>query len=250
MFTISRVLNVCLLLLLTCCTPSGEFDTGKALGVGVGALQVAMLDEGTVKQAATLSAKELDAEHEVAEADNLYSRRLFRLTENLRRYDGLSLNFKVYLSNDINAFAMADGTVRVYSGLMDVMPDDQVLAVIGHEIGHVKLRHSYQQMKAALLTNVAFDAVSSMGGTVGDLTSSQLGKLAQTAVHARFSQADELEADAYAVRAMHNMGADPYAMKRSIETLQKLGGSGGGFLSSHPSNRQRTEQIQVEINKL
>ena len=239
-----------LIVMLSGCTASGEFDAGKALGVGVGALQVAMLDEGTVKQAASLSAKEMDVQNQVAGPDNLYSKRLLRMTEKLGRYDGLNLNFKVYLSEDINAFAMADGTVRVYSGLMDVMPDDQVLAVICHEIGHVKLQHSYYQMKEALLTNVAFDAVSTMGGTVGDLTSSQLGKLAQSAVHARFSQKDELEADAYAVWTLHKMGDDPYAMKRSIETLQQGGGSGGSFLSSHPSNRQRIDQIQSVINRL
>lgn len=250
MFSRADLFLFSLVILLCSCTPSGEFDVGKAVGVGVGALQVAMLDEGTVKQAASLSAREMDEKNKVAGPESPYARRLYRLTGNLQRYDGLNLNFKVYLSKEINAFAMADGTVRVYSGLMDVMPDDQVLAVIGHEIGHVKLKHSYKQMKEVLLTNVAFDAVSSMGGGVGDLTSSQLGKIAQTAVNARFSQADELESDAYAVRTLHRMGKDPYAMKRSIQTLQQRNGSGGSFLSSHPSNRQRIEQIQVEINKL
>ncbi|HKJ05678.1 MAG TPA: M48 family metallopeptidase [Geopsychrobacteraceae bacterium] len=239
-----------LLILLSGCAANGQFDSGKAVMIGSSALQATMLDEESVKQAASLSARELDEQHQVAAENNPYSIRLNNITRNLRNFDGLNLNYKVYLSKDVNAFAMADGTVRVYSALMDLMPDDQVLAVIGHEIGHVKLRHSYHQMKEVLLTNVAFEAASSVGGTIGALTSSQLGALAHTAVTARFSQSDELESDAYAVRFLKRLGKDPYAMKRSIETLQKGSSGGGGFLSSHPSNQQRIDQIQAEINRL
>lgn len=245
------LLFISLLLLLSGCAADGQFDTGKAMMLGAGAFQASMLDENSVKQAASLSAKELDSQSQVAPASSPYAVRLAKLTNNLRSYDGLTLNYKVYISKDVNAFAMADGTVRVHSALMDVMPDDQVLAVIGHEIGHVKKKHSYRQMRSALLTNVVFDAASSVGGTIGALSASQLGGLARTAVNARFSQADELESDAYAVRALKRMGRDPYAMKRSIETLQKgSGGGGGGFLSSHPSNQNRIDNIQKEINRL
>ncbi|MDT8420201.1 MAG: M48 family metalloprotease [Desulfuromonadales bacterium] len=243
-------LVLCSAVLLSGCAANGQFDAGKALAIGAGALQASMLDEESVKQAASLSAKELDAQSQVAPAHSGYAVRLAKITSNLGHYDGLKLNYKVYLSQDVNAFAMADGTVRVHSALMDVMPDDQVLAVIGHEIGHVKLKHSYRQMREIMLTNVAFEAVASVGGTIGALSSSQLGLLARTAVAARFSQSDELESDAYAVRALKRMGEDPYAMERAIETLQKGGGSGGGFLSSHPSNQNRIDNIQKEIGRL
>jgi len=210
-------------------------------------LQVTMLDETSVQQAASLAAREMDTKNRLAPAGSPYAGRLTNITGGLARHDGLTLDFKVYLSDEVNAFAMADGTVRVYSGLLDAMPDDQVLAVIGHEIGHVKLRHSYRQMREALLTNVAFDAAGAVSETIASLNASQLGQLAKVVVNARFSQADELEADAYAVRALRNLGRDPYAMQRSIETLEKIGGSGGGFLSSHPSNQKRVTNIRAAI---
>jgi len=237
------------LCLLAGCAADGQFDMGKAMNLGAGAMQASLLDRNSVKQAAALSAREMDTQNRLAAADNPYTQRLARITAGLQNYDGLALDFKVYLTEDINAFAMADGTVRVYSGLMDLMPDDQVLAVIGHEIGHVKLDHSYHQMKEILITNVAFDAASSVSETIAALSSSELGKLAHTAVAARFSQNDELESDAYAVRALRKLGKDPYAMQRAIETLEKQGGAGGGFLSSHPSNQKRLETIRAEIAK-
>jgi len=238
---------------LTSCTTNGEFDTQKALAVGtsvgMGVLQASMLDENEVKHMASMSAKELDGKSKIASASNAYTKRLNTITQPLQSYDGLQLNFKVYLSSEINAFAMADGTVRVYSGLLDAMPDDQVRAVIGHEVGHVKLRHTYNQMRERVLTDTAFAAAGSVGGYIGTLTSSQLGQLAQTAVNARFSQQDELDADQYAIKLLARIGKDPYAMKRSIETLQDKYGSESSFLSSHPSNEQRIDAIERAIKK-
>jgi putative metalloprotease len=177
-----------------------------------------------------------------------YVRRLQRITRNIHHYDGLNLNFKVYLAKDINAFAMADGTVRIYSGLLDAMPDDQVLAVIGHEIGHVKLKHSYRQMREKMLTSTAFQAVIAVGGTVGKLTSSELGAIAYQAVTARYSQKDELESDVYSVNMLRTLGKDPAAMLRSIETLEQHYGSGGGLLNSHPSNSKRKSELRKILN--
>ncbi len=246
----SHFLLFTLFLVLTGCAANGNFDPDKALVIGAGALQASLLDEQSVKQAASLSAQELDSKSQVAPANSPYVTRLTKITGNLQNYDGLNLNFKVYISKEVNAFAMADGTVRVHSGLMDLMPNDQVLAVIAHEIGHVKRKHSFHQMREVLLTNVVFDAASSVGGTIGSLSASQLGTLAHAAVNARFSQSDELESDAYAVRALKQMNQDPYAMKRSIETLQRQSPSNGGFLSTHPSNQARIDAIVKEIGRL
>ena len=232
------------------CASDGSFDSGKAMAVGAGVLQAVTLDENSVKQTASLTAKEMDSKNKVAPANSPYTQRLARITAGMDKAVGLNLNFKVYIADEVNAFAMADGTVRVYSALMDAMPDDQVLAVIGHEIGHVKLKHSYHQMQTQLLTDSAFSAAISVGGVVGELTSSQLGQLGRAAITAQFSQHDELQADEFSVQLLKRMGKDPYAMKRAIETLQAKYGKSGGFLSSHPSNPKRIENIQKAINRL
>jgi putative metalloprotease len=159
----------------------------------------------------------------------------------------LQLNYKVYLDKNINAFAMPDGTVRVYSGLLDAMPDDQVLAVIGHEIGHVKLKHSYNQMKKEMLTSAAFQAASATTGTVGELTSSQLGGIAYKAINAQFSQQDELQADKYSLGFLSARGKQPSSMLDVIYTFQNKLGGGGSFLSSHPSNQQRIDALKKAL---
>ena len=248
MFTRKLAASVALASALAGCAADGSFDPNAAMNVGAGVLQAATLSEDSVKQTASLAAQQMDSENQVPPASSPYTKRLAKITQGMANIDGLNLNFKVYMSQDINAFAMADGTVRVFSGLLDAMPDDQVLAVIGHEVGHVTLKHSYQQMQQKLLTDSAFAAAVSVGGTVGALTSSQLGQLGAAVVSAQFSQKDELEADQYAVGTLRKLGKDPYAMKRAIETLQSKYGSEDSFLASHPSNAKRIEKIQAAID--
>lgn len=232
------------------CATDGSFDSNKAMAVGMSVAQAVTLDEESVKHTASLTAKEMDGKNQVAAASNPYAVRLAKITAGLQNYRGMNFDFKVYLAPEVNAFAMADGTVRVYSGLLDAMPDDQVLAVIGHEIGHVYHKHSYEQMQKRILTDSVFQGVVSVGGTIGELTQGQLGQLAQATVNAQFSQHDELESDEFAVTMLHGLGKDPYAMKRAIQTLEAKYGSDSSFLSSHPSNKKRTQKIQEAIDRI
>jgi putative metalloprotease len=241
------------LLGLGACASDGSYDPGQAAILGAGVLAAGSLDEKDVREMSSEAAREMDAKNKVADAGNPYAVRLKRITRGMENHDGMKLDFKVYISPEVNAFAMADGTVRVYSGLLELMPDDQVYAVIGHEIGHVALDHSYKQMREQLLTNTAFQAAASMGGTIGKLSSSQLGAIAMQAVNARFSQEDELDADKYSAKMLHRQGKNPNAMKKAIEALEKKHGSGSGtfgFLSTHPSNSQRKEALEKTIRQL
>ncbi|RLT92115.1 M48 family metallopeptidase [Ketobacter sp.] len=247
---ITPIVTLAALLTVAGCTTEGGFDTNKAMAVGMGVAQAVTLNEESVKHTASLAAKEMDGKNQVAPASSAYAQRLAGITSGLQNYKGLKFDFKVYLAPEVNAFAMADGTVRVYSGLMDAMPDDQVLAVIGHEIGHVYHKHSYAQMQQKILTDSAMQAAVSVGGMVGELTQGQLGQLAYVAVNAQFSQQDELESDEFAVKMLHSLGKDPYAMKRAIATLQAKYGSDSSFLSSHPSNKERIQRIQKAIDRL
>ncbi|WP_162959819.1 M48 family metalloprotease, partial [Pseudomonas aeruginosa] len=80
---------------------------------------------------------------------------------------------------------------RVYSGLMDMMTDNEVEAVHGHEMGHVALGHVKKGMQVALGTNAIRVAAASAGGIVGSLSQSQLRDLGEKLVDSQFSQRQE-----------------------------------------------------------
>ena len=69
-----------------------------------------------------------------------YAKRLARVMSGINEIDGIPINYKVYKTSDINAFACGDGSIRVYSGLMDVMDDEELTAIIGHESATYAIR--------------------------------------------------------------------------------------------------------------
>ncbi|MCD6035090.1 MAG: metalloprotease [Rickettsiales bacterium] len=193
---------------------------------------------------------ELDNKAQIAPVNNKYDERLQRLFAKHRNEDGLNLNFKVYVSNTANAFAAANGDIRVYSGLMDMMSDDELLFVIGHEIGHVAKGHSKQAQKLAKGTSAAFKGME-LSEYTKPVASSDWAKLGAQVVNQQFSQHDETESDEYALKFMKKHGYDAKACVTALNKLAAQGGAKTGFLdkflSSHPDPKKRAENLQKRI---
>lgn len=129
---------------------------GSALQKGSQAMS---LSNAQVQQYVRSAVQQMDAQNKVAPASSAYTKRLNKLTSNMKSINGTPLNFKVYVTSDINAFACADGSVRVYTGIMDMMTDDELLGIIGHEIGHVANEDSKDAFKQALINSALSDAI-------------------------------------------------------------------------------------------
>ncbi len=222
---------------------ASAIDLRNSVGAGVGAVKGLTLSDDDIRKTAEESCAAYDGLNKIAPAGNKYATRLAQLTRGLDNEDGMSLNFKAYLVSDVNAFAMANGCVRVFAGLMDVATDDEIRAVIGHEIGHVKLGHSKSKMKTAILTRAARQGAAATGGRAGQLAESELGGVAEDVINAQFSQKEESAADAYGYKFMVKHKYDPNAM---ISLFGKLGGQ-GGLMSSHPSSPKRVKGIEKMI---
>ncbi len=187
-----------------------------------------------------------DAENTVAAKNNKYAKRLARLTKRFQNVDGLDLNFKVYITSDINANATADGSVRVYSALMDMMTDNELIFVIGHEIGHVKDGDSLDKIRVAYASSGLIKAASATSGAARmALSDAQLGDLLYTVLNAQFSQKQESDADAYGYALMKKYKIDT---KAAVSALQKLGGGPSSLLSTHPGSAERAKAIQAMID--
>ncbi|HEU0126944.1 MAG TPA: M48 family metalloprotease, partial [Flavobacterium sp.] len=140
-----------------------------ALGKGVSGFTFSDADAAALAKKAI---EEMDANNPVAGPTDGYAIRLNRVFGKHATSEGVTLNYKVYLVKDINAFACADGSVRVFAGLMDIMDDNELLAVIGHEIGHVVNHDTRDAIKAAYKKEALMDAASSQSGKVEAITNS------------------------------------------------------------------------------
>jgi metalloprotease len=233
------------LLLVLAAGDAAAIDLGKALGGGVTAAKGLSISDDDVRAAADRACAWMDAHNAVAPAGNAYAKRLAKLTGGIASEDGIRLDYKVYLVRDLNAFAMANGCVRVFAGLMDKASDDEIRGVLGHEIGHAKLGHTKAKMKTAYLTRAARQGAAATGGAAGQIAESDLGGFAEEVVNAQFSQKEESEADVYGYHFMVRHRFDPTAM---VSLFRKLP-SGGGLMSSHPASPERAAKIQSLIDK-
>ena len=195
------------------------------------------------------SVAQLDAENTI-ETGKYYTR-LKNLLSGVT-VPGLTLNYKVYKKDEINAFACGDGSVRVYTGLMDIMTDDELLGVIGHEIGHVVNRDSKKAMKKAYMNSAIRDAVAS-AGSLGAVTSSLFGDLGEAYLNSQFSQKQELAADDYGFSFTVSNGHSPYSMYHALSKLVDLSGKTQTkmqqMFSSHPDAVLRADRMKEKADE-
>ena len=232
--------------LLAGCKNMQGMDTNALVSSGMTAYKAATLSDAEVKALSDDACKQMDSENKQAGASSKYTKRLNKIAKALgNNINGTPVNYKVYMTSDVNAWAMANGCVRVYSGLMDIMNDNEVEAVIGHEMGHVALGHVKKGMQVALGTNAVRAAAASAGGIVGSLSQSQLGDLGEKLVNSQFSQRQESEADDYSYDLLRKRGINPGGLATSFEKLAKLeAGRQSSMFDDHPASEERAQHIR------
>lgn len=235
--------------LITALSGCQGIDSNALMQSGAQAYQAATISDEQVKELSVKSCAQMDSEAQIAPDSSPYAQRLAKISAALGdNINGTPANYKVYITKDVNAWAMANGCIRVYSGLMDMMTDNEVEGVLGHEMGHVALGHSRRAMQVAYSTTAARTAMGSVGGIAGTLSQSQLADLGEKLVNAQFSQKQESQADDYSFDLMKKRNIDPNGLVTSFEKLAKLEGSHqSSMFDSHPASEARAQHIKDRI---
>ncbi len=212
------------------------------------------ISDADMAQYVSQSVAQMDHQNKVMPENSQYSQRLRRLTANVKDADGIPLNFKIYDVSEVNAFACPDGSVRVYRGLMDCMNDEELMGVVGHEIGHVVKRHSKNALKQQLLTGAAIEAAGAASNTIATLSSSQLGAIGETLMNANYSRKQENQADDYGYEFLVANDLNPWGMVTAFEKLSSMEGSDAQsyiqkMFSSHPDTKKRIERMSKRAKK-
>ncbi|QTF07025.1 M48 family metallopeptidase [Brenneria izadpanahii] len=226
-----------------------NLDSGALLQSGAQAFQAATLTDDQVKTLSNQSCEQMDKEAQIAPANSAYTKRLNKIADALGHdINGTPANYKVYLTKDVNAWAMANGCIRVYSGLMDMMTDNEVEGVLGHEMGHVALGHTRKAMQVAYAATAARSAAASAGGVAASLSQSQIADLGEKLVNAQFSQSQEKQADDYSFDLLKKRGLKREGLATSFEKLAKLdAGRESSMFDSHPASEERAKHIRDRI---
>jgi putative metalloprotease len=203
-----------------------NLNQNKVTQAGAKTAQALMVTDAYLNQVTNEFIQLSDRDNQLCDnsipAQKAYNDRMNRIIGNNLTLNNKKLDIRVYYSPVQNAFACANGSIRVYSGLMDIMSDDEIFAVIGHEVGHIANNDTKNAFRQALLTSAAIDLVGSTGKTAQKVSDSQLRLIGEAVAQAQFSQKQEYAADDYGYNFMKKNGKNPKAMASALRQLQKL----------------------------
>ena len=154
-------------------------------------------------------------------------------------------------SKQINAFCMPGGKIAFYYGILDQLKinDDEVAAVMGHEVAHALREHARERMGKTMATRGAIEigsAIFGLGG-VGRAAADMGGQL----LTLKFGREDESEADLVGLELAARAGYDPHA---GVTLWQKMAAANKGappqWLSTHPAGKTRIKDIEANLPKV
>lgn len=161
---------------------------------------------------------------------------------------------RVFEDDSPNAFALPGGKVGINRGMFALVENqDQLAAVIGHEIGHVVFRHSGERVSQNLLAQTGLSVAAAVAGTrtspeTARAVTGLLGAGAQVGILLPFSREHEREADVYGQELMARAGFDPAAAAALWRNMQRRSGTRGvEWLSTHPDPENRIRALEARV---
>ncbi len=260
---VSSMRSLLVLLVVLFALPSAPFAQELEAGVRVRKPKLMVVPESVVNRAAAsqyLQLKQQAASRGLLNRDEPQAQRVRaiarRLIPHSSRFNaeagGWAWEVNVIDSPTINAFCMPGGKIMVFRGLVERLrlSDDELAAVIGHEIAHALLQHGRARMSEAVLKNVGVNLVALYFG-LGDLGAGALAQAAHLAISLPYSRGHEIDADLAGIELAARAGFDPRA---AVTLWHKMAAASRGeppqFLSTHPGHANRIREIEANLPKV
>lgn len=226
--------------------------SGAGCGKSGGLFKPSVSDQ---KKLGEQAAKDLAKKERFVQGDKLarVQRVGGRLVKALSEEDRKTWDYKFYVveGKEVNAFAIPGGNTYFYVGLLDrIKTDDELAAVVAHEMTHVRAQHWAGQVAADQQRSAGLSVL--LGALKANNDWYSAAGVANTLVDLRYSRKDEDEADEGGLFNMVDAGYDPKGMLSLFGTLKKAAGSGGtpAFMRSHPVTDSRIRKTEERIAAL
>lgn len=169
----------------------------------------------------------------------------------------LVYKFHVIQSREINGFSLPGGHVYVTTALLRLANDNELGAVLCHEVGHIVARHSLKTLKKSKEYDDLANSLGDITGVAGNLARDlgvALGQMVGSGFLTLHSRDEEREADFLGVRAMPGAGFDSQGMITMFQKLQRIEEEDsdllGSLFSDHPDAEERIANTRYEIARL
>jgi predicted Zn-dependent protease len=255
-----RIFPACIAtLMLAACTGVQTTNPGAT---GVDRKQLMLIPEEEVEQASAEAYRQQVEQARAANALNSDAQLSARVQAIVKRLVLQTSTFRadaprwdwetnVQTEDEVNAYAMPGGKVMVYSGLITKLQatDAELAAVLGHEMAHALREHTRERVSRQYAEQLALAGVAAATGAGPQLV--ELAKqVTDVALILPHSRKQEAEADIVGLELMARAGYDPQAAISLWQKMEKVGGGGPQFLSTHPSGKDRIAELQANLSKV
>lgn len=180
---------------------------------------------------------------------------------NAANYTGQPFDWEMVVlrDNELNAWAMPGGKMAVYTGIVEKLnlSDDEIAAIVGHEMTHALLEHSKKESNRniglGLLTQISSSALTAYTGVDANLVDLGVGLASDLGVQKPFSRSAEREADIGGLKLMAKAGYNPNAALTVWQKMNMQENNNNTFnkiVSTHPTNNARIKLIRDELPKV
>lgn len=235
------------------------FSLASCSKSSTGRSQLMMMSDSELNKMGVASFDEMKQKEKIAQspAINRYVQCVANaITQNVPKsaHDG-DWEVVVFDSEQVNAFALPGGKIGVYTGILQVAEDqNQLAAIIGHEVGHVIERHSNERLSSNQASQMGLSLINvlmeSQNIESRNTVMAGLGLGVQYGVLMPYGRSHESEADIVGQDLMAKSGFDPTASIKLWQNMAKLSkGAPPEFMSTHPSNATRIKQLTDHLPK-
>lgn len=224
--------------------------------VGVDRSQMMMVSAEEVEQASAKQYTEVIAEARkkgVLNPDSRQVDRVRKITARLVEQVGAfradaakwPWEINVIRSDQLNAWCMAGGKMAIYTGLIEQLKltDDEIAAVMGHEIAHALREHARERVSRSMATGIGVSVAGALLGA-GQVGQDLMGQVARVTFELPHSRLHETEADRIGVELAARAGYDPRAAVALWDKMaSRASGSPPKWLSTHPAHDERQREL-------
>jgi metalloprotease len=192
--------------------------------------RIQLLSENDIFSISQMACLEIDKRAVIPPDYHALSQRLNKIAKTLpSKANNIEINYQVYINTEPNAWSTANGCIRVNSGLMKLLNDNELQAVLAHEQAHIALKHAISLFKQAPYIELT----------------DKIGELVVIAKE-DVAQQYEIEADNYAFDLLISKNIDPMSL---VDMLAKLPIHSTNKPTSHPSRIKRIKNIIARLKR-
>ncbi|MDU1891117.1 MAG: M48 family metalloprotease [Dysgonomonas sp.] len=198
-------------------------NVGKSVSKAATAVVGDMASDMVANNVSVKIVEFMDNNNTVVAEDSDYYKRLSNLVAS--KYvsvDGLSLNYKIYENPEVNILATADGSIRIYTGMMDLLSDEELLAVISTQIGHIANKDVRDSLLKVASEDNAGKASSAQLEKLLSFSGDKMGTIVNELLQVPYTDEQNQNADTYAFDLLKKNGTNTSALVSALNKFAEL----------------------------